>query len=65
MMLDMVLVIIDYVNEGADLFDCFWCSNFDNCFSLFDLRFYSLSGKYKSKELSFNCTKRGLVTIDL
>jgi hypothetical protein len=62
---DMVLVIIDHANEGADLFDCFWCSILDNCFDPFDLRFDSLSGKYKSKELGFNCTKRGLATIDL
>ncbi len=62
---DMVLVIVDHANEGADLFDCFWCSNLDKCFNLFDLRFDSLSGKYKSKELGFNCTKGVLVAIDL
>jgi hypothetical protein len=61
----MVLVIIDHANEGMDLFDCFWHSNLDNCFDVFDLRFDSLSGKYKFKELSFNCTKGGLVAIDL
>jgi hypothetical protein len=61
----MVIVIIDHANEGADLFDCVWCSNLDNCFDFFHLRLDSLSGKYKSKELGFNCTRSGLVANDL
>jgi hypothetical protein len=53
----MVIVIIDHANEGAE--------NLDNCFDFFHLRLDSLSGKYKSKELGFNCTKSGLVANDL
>jgi hypothetical protein len=61
----MVLVIVYHADEGADLFDCFWCNDLDNCFDLSDLRFDSLLGKYKFKELGFNSTKGGMVTIDL
>jgi hypothetical protein len=61
----MVLVLVDHANKGVDLFDDLCCSDLDNCLNLFDLRFDSLSGKYKSKELGFNCTKGGLVAMDL
>jgi hypothetical protein len=64
-MWDMILVIIDHANEGADVFECFGCSDLNNCFDFFHLRFDSLSGKYKSKELGFHCTKGGLIAIDL